>query len=281
MRVLLTGAYGQLGRCLLDRFPTDWITLACGSAELDITNRIAIERVVKKFRPEVIINAAAYTAVDKAETDRVRAMKVNAIGAENIALVAKEYDSRLIHISTDYVFDGRKKTPYNENDSPCPINFYGLSKWEGESRILNILPKAIILRTSWVFSEYGNNFVKTILKLADSHSELKVVNDQFGCPTYGGDVAQVIIRLAERLESEGIYHYCGDQSVSWCEFAQAIFIFARNSVIVQGIDSRSYPTTAYRPTNSVLNCDKIRDLGISPSNWETALQHIVPMPVYC
>ncbi|MBW1212672.1 dTDP-4-dehydrorhamnose reductase [Pantoea allii] len=281
MRVLLTGAYGQLGRCILDRFPTDWITLACGSAELDITKRSAIELIVKKFRPDVIMNAAAYTAVDKAETDRVRAMKINALGAENIALVARQYGSRLIHISTDYVFDGRKKTPYNEDDSPCPINFYGLSKWEGETRILNILPNAVILRASWIFSEYGDNFVQRILKLAKSHGEIKVVNDQFGCPTYGGDVALAMIKLAERVESQGIYHFCGDQKVSWCEFAQTIFIIAQYDVIVKGIDSGSYPTNALRPTNSVLSCDKIRDLGISPSNWEAALRLVVPTPAYC
>jgi len=281
MRVLLTGAYGQLGRCILDRFPTDWITLACGSAELDITKRSAIELIVKKFRPDVIMNAAAYTAVDKAETDRVRAMKINALGAENIALVARKYGSRLIHISTDYVFDGRKKTPYNEDDSPCPINFYGLSKWEGETRILNILPNAVILRASWIFSEYGDNFVQRILKLAESHGEIKVVNDQFGCPTYGGDVALAMIKLAERVESQGIYHFCGDQKVSWCEFAQTIFIIAQYDVIVKGIDSGSYPTNALRPTNSVLSCDKIRDLGIPPSNWEAALRLVVPTPAYC
>ncbi|WP_432414002.1 dTDP-4-dehydrorhamnose reductase [Pantoea allii] len=281
MRVLLTGAYGQLGRCILDRFPTDWITLACGSAELDITKRSAIELIVKKFRPDVIMNAAAYTAVDKAETDRVRAMKINALGAENIALVARQYGSRLIHISTDYVFDGRKKTPYNEDDSPCPINFYGLSKWEGETRILNILPNAVILRASWIFSEYGDNFVQRILKLAKSHGEIKVVNDQFGCPTYGGDVALAMIKLAERVESQGIYHFCGDQKVSWCELAQTIFIIAQYDVIVKGIDSGSYPTNALRPTNSVLSCDKIRDLGISPSNWEAALRLVVPTPAYC
>ena len=281
MRVLLTGAYGQLGRCILDRFPTDWITLACGSAELDITKRSAIELIVKKFRPDVIMNAAAYTAVDKAETDRVRAMKINALGAENIALVARQYGSRLIHISTDYVFDGRKKTPYNEDDSPCPINFYGLSKWEGETRILNILPNAVILRASWIFSEYGDNFVQRILKLAESHGEIKVVNDQFGCPTYGGDVALAMIKLAERVESQGIYHFCGDQKVSWCEFAQTIFIIAQYDVIVKGIDSGSYPTNALRPTNSVLSCDKIRDLGIPPSNWEAALRLVVPTPAYC
>ncbi len=192
MRVLLTGAYGQLERCLLDRFPADWITLACGSAELDITDRVAVVRVVKKFKPDVIMNAAAYTAVDKAETDRTRALKINAIGPENLAQAAKMIGARFIHISTDYVFDGVKKTPYTEQDPPCPINFYGLSKWEGEKRVFEVLPEAIVIRTSWMFSEYGNNFVSTMLRLAQTRSELHVVNDQYGCPTYAGDLAQAI-----------------------------------------------------------------------------------------
>lgn len=205
MRVLLTGAYGQLGRCLLDRVPAEWILLACGSAELDITDRPAVERVVKKFRPDVIINAAAYTAVDKAETDRIRAMKVNAIGPENLAIAAHQQGARLIHLSTDYVFDGSKKTPYTESDLPCPINFYGLSKWEGEKRVFSVLPDAVVIRTSWVFSEYGANFVKTMLRLAETRSEISVVNDQFGCPTYAGDLAQAIITLASRAEAAGVY----------------------------------------------------------------------------
>ncbi|MEB5836013.1 dTDP-4-dehydrorhamnose reductase [Pantoea dispersa] len=271
MRVLLTGAYGQLGRCLLDRVPAEWILLACGSAELDITDRPAVERVVKKFRPDVIINAAAYTAVDKAETDRIRAMKVNAIGPENLAIAAHQQGARLIHLSTDYVFDGSKKTPYTESDLPCPINFYGLSKWEGEKRVFSVLPDALVIRTSWVFSEYGANFVKTMLRLAETRSEISVVNDQFGCPTYAGDLAQAIITLASRAEAAGVYHYCGDVAVSWCEFAQAIFVAAQRDVLVKGIGSAQYPMAAARPANSVMNTARIAALGVEASDWQNKL----------
>lgn len=272
MRVLLTGAYGQLGRCLLDRVPAEWVLLACGSAELDITDRPAVERVVKKFRPDVIINAAAYTAVDKAETDRIRAMKVNAIGPENLAIAAHQQGARLIHLSTDYVFDGSKKTPYTESDLPCPINFYGLSKWEGEKRVFSVLPDAVVIRTSWVFSEYGANFVKTMLRLAETRSEISVVNDQFGCPTYAGDLAQAIITLASRAEAAGVYHYCGDVAVSWCEFAQAIFVAAQLDVLVKGIGSAQYPMAAARPVNSVLNTVRIAALGVEASDWQNRVQ---------
>ncbi|KHE01006.1 dTDP-4-dehydrorhamnose reductase [Pantoea sp. BS_4] len=272
MRVLLTGAYGQLGRCLLDRFPADWITLACGSAELDITDRVAVVRVVKKFKPDVIMNAAAYTAVDKAETDRTRALKINAIGPENLAQAAKMIGARFIHISTDYVFDGVKKTPYTEQDPPCPINFYGLSKWEGEKRVFEVLPEAIVIRTSWMFSEYGNNFVSTMLRLAQTRSELHVVNDQYGCPTYAGDLAQAMITLADMPEKHGLYHYCGDVAVSWCEFAQTIFVAAQQDVVVHGIISSHYPSAAIRPARSVMNSDALSTIGIPPSDWQDKLR---------
>ncbi|WP_394564694.1 dTDP-4-dehydrorhamnose reductase [Pantoea sp. SGAir0180] len=272
MRVLLTGAYGQLGRCLLDRFPADWITLACGSAELDITDRVAVLRVVKKFKPDVIMNAAAYTAVDKAETDRTRALKINAIGPENLAQAAKMIGARFIHISTDYVFDGVKKTPYTEQDQPCPINFYGLSKWEGEKRVFEVLPEAIVIRTSWMFSEYGNNFVSTMLRLAQTRSELHVVNDQYGCPTYAGDLARAMITLADMPEKRGLYHYCGDVAVSWCEFAQTIFVAAQQDVVVHGIISSHYPSAAIRPARSVMNSDALSTIGIPPSDWQDKLR---------
>ncbi|MDU4291281.1 dTDP-4-dehydrorhamnose reductase [Mixta calida] len=270
MRILLTGAYGQLGRCLLDRFPADWVMLACGSAELDITDRAAVERIVRRFRPQVIMNAAAYTAVDKAEIDRIRAMKINAIGPENLARAAREVGAQLIHISTDYVFDGSKTTPYIESDLPCPINFYGLSKWEGEKRVQAILPQAIIIRTSWVFSEYGNNFVKTMLRLAQTHETIRVVNDQRGCPTYAGDLAQAMIALAAEPEAAGIYHYCGDKAVSWYEFAQAIFSLRGSAPRLVPISSREYITTAPRPGNSALLASADRQPQRS-SNWLSAL----------
>jgi len=225
---------------------------------------------VRRFRPQVIMNAAAYTAVDKAEIDRIRAMKINAIGPENLARAAREVGAQLIHISTDYVFDGSKPTPYIESDLPCPINFYGLSKWEGEKRVQAILPQAIIIRTSWVFSEYGNNFVKTMLRLAQTHETIRVVNDQRGCPTYAGDLAQAMIALAAEPEAAGIYHYCGDKAVSWYEFAQAIFSLRGSAPRLVPISSREYITTAPRPGNSALLASADRQPQRS-SNWLSAL----------
>lgn len=274
MRVLLTGAYGQLGRSLLDRFPADWVLLACGSAELDITNRAAVDRIVRRFRPQVIMNAAAYTAVDKAETDRIRAMKINAIGPENLARAARDTGAQLIHISTDYVFDGTKPTPYVESDAPCPVNFYGLSKWEGEKRVQAMLPRAIIVRTSWVFSEYGNNFVKTMLRLARTQPTLRVVNDQRGCPTYAGDLAQAMITLATDSNAAGIYHYCGDKAVSWYEFALTIFsVFGNESPALRSVDVCPISTAAFRqqacrPMNSVMVSEKAAPQA---SCWDKAL----------
>ncbi|MGD8105710.1 dTDP-4-dehydrorhamnose reductase [Pantoea sp. FN0302] len=274
MRVLLTGAYGQLGRSLLDRFPADWILLACGSAELDITNQAAVDRIVRRFQPQVIMNAAAYTAVDKAETDRIRAMKINAIGPENLARAARDNGAQLIHISTDYVFDGTKTTPYVESDVPCPVNFYGLSKWEGEKRVQAILPRAIIVRTSWVFSEHGNNFVKTMLRLAQTQQTLRVVNDQRGCPTYAGDLAQAMITLATDANAAGIYHYCGDKAVSWYEFALTIFnLFgqeypALRSIEVCPISTAAFKQQACRPINSVMQSERAASQA---SCWDKAL----------
>ncbi|MFD1802643.1 dTDP-4-dehydrorhamnose reductase [Mixta tenebrionis] len=281
MRILLTGAYGQLGRCLLDRFPAGWVMLACGSAELDITDRPAVDRIVRRFRPQVIMNAAAYTAVDKAEIDRIRAMKVNALGPENLARAAREAGAQLIHISTDYVFDGGRSAPYSESDLPCPINFYGLSKWEGEKRVQAMLPQAIVIRSSWVFSEYGGNFVKTMLRLAQSQETIRVVDDQRGCPTYAGDLAAMMIRLASDATAAGIYHYSGDKAVSWYEFAQTIFghfqALTGNPALsrLQPVSSRHYPQAAPRPASAVLG--SLRQADAAPGDWQRALSRLAEL----
>ncbi|QHM71454.1 dTDP-4-dehydrorhamnose reductase [Mixta intestinalis] len=283
MRILLTGAYGQLGRCLLDRFPAGWVMLACGSAELDITDRQAVDRIVRRFRPQVIMNAAAYTAVDKAEIDRIRAMKINALGPENLARAARETGAQLIHISTDYVFDGSRSAPYTESDLPCPINFYGLSKWEGEKRVQAMLPQAIVIRSSWIFSEYGSNFVKTMLRLAQGQETIRVVNDQRGCPTYAGDLAAMMIRLAADPTAAGIYHYSGDKAVSWYEFALAIFghyqALTGNPALnrLQPISSRHYAQDALRPASAVLGSQRQTDAR--PGDWQSALGTLAAMLV--
>lgn len=281
MKILLTGANGQLGRCFQDVVSKDDKVLALGSQELDISNGQAVLDTVAAFQPDVIINAAAYTAVDKAETEAVRAAAVNTRGPENLALAAKAVDARFVHVSTDYVFDGSGNAPYQETDAVNPLGVYGQTKLAGELLVRSILPEAIIVRTAWVFSEYGNNFVKTMLRLAKDRPELGVVADQYGCPTYAGDIATAILRLLTGNAPAGIYHYCGDKSVSWAEFAQAIFAEGENSGFLKAqpkvnfITTAQYPTPAQRPAYSVLSTEKVS--GYSPaSDWQAALAKIIP-----
>lgn len=282
MKILLTGANGQLGRCFQDRLPTEWEILATDTAELDITDLARVEEIVKDFQPDAIVNAAAYTAVDKAESEPELAEKINVTGPENLAIVASKQGIRLVHVSTDYVFDGNATEPYHEDSATNPLSVYGKTKLAGEQAVTQAAPEAIIVRTAWVFSEYGNNFVKTMLRLAKERDTLSVVNDQRGCPTYAGDLAQAIISLLEKNAKSGIYHYCGDKEVSWYEFAKTIFEMAKQQGIIDkmpqvtAIATEHYPTPAHRPQYSSLSCEKIERLAIKPSDWVGALSHILP-----
>ncbi|GKW23608.1 NAD(P)-dependent oxidoreductase [Pectobacterium carotovorum subsp. carotovorum] len=281
MRILLTGANGQLGRCFQDRLPAGWEILATDSAELDITDLERVEEVVKNFQPDSIVNAAAYTAVDKAESEPELAEKINVTGPENLAIVANKQGIRLVHVSTDYVFDGNATEPYREDSATNPLSVYGKTKLAGELAVAKASSEAIIVRTAWVFSEYGNNFVKTMLRLAKERDTLSIVNDQRGCPTYAGDLAQAIISLLEKNAEGEIYHYCGDKEVSWYEFAQAIFsIAAQNSVLnkiptLTPITAMQYPTPAHRPAYSTLSCQKTQQFKIELSNWQFFLNKII------
>lgn len=282
MRVLLTGSRGQLGSCFQDRLPAGWEILATDSEQLDITVLEQVKAVVSQFKPDVIVNAAAYTAVDKAESEHEQASAINQDGPRNLALAAKEFGCRLVHVSTDYVFDGEADKPYCEQDDTNPLGVYGKSKLEGEKAVLAVQPEAIIVRTAWVFSEYGGNFVKTMLRLAQERTTLGIVSDQRGCPTYAGDIAQAIIVLLQNRAAGGIYHFCGDKEVSWCEFAQSIFSIAVESGVlaqapqVNGIGTEQYPTPAKRPKYSSLSCQKISENSVEPSNWQLALSKIIP-----
>ncbi|MDE8742013.1 dTDP-4-dehydrorhamnose reductase [Pectobacterium polaris] len=273
MRILLTGANGQLGRCFQDRLPAEWEILATDSAELDITEIEHVERTVKQFKPDAIVNAAAYTAVDKAESEPELAAKINVTGPENLAIVASKQGIRLVHVSTDYVFDGNATEPYREDSATNPLSVYGKTKLAGEQAVAKASYEAIIVRTAWVFSEYGNNFVKTMLRLAKERDTLSIVNDQRGCPTYAGDLAQAIISLLEKNAEGGIYHYCGDKEVSWYEFAEEIFNIAEQKNIISSVPTLSaistgeYITPAKRPKYSSLDCLKIKKLDINLSNW--------------
>ncbi len=269
MRVLLTGANGQLGQSLRQYIPTDWVVLPADKIFLDITNQSNVNRVISSFKPDVIINAAAFTSVDEAEVSIELAEQVNFLGAKYIAKAAKNNGIRLIHVSTDYVFDGKSANPYTEQDITEPLNVYGKSKRHGEIAVLENHAEAIIIRTSWVYSEYGKNFLKTIFKLVENDKDIKVVSDQIGAPTYAPDIAKLIVDIIRDDKIQpGLYHFSGDQVMSWYDFAHKIAesVTVSNSK-VEGISSSEYTSAAKRPSYSVLNCDKLEKFGYKRSNF--------------
>ncbi len=287
MRVLVIGSNGQVGRCLVEQlqFDAEVELLAVDKNDVDITKQSAVSEVVESFLPSAIINAAAYTAVDLAEDSVELAYAVNCDGPMHLAVAAKKVDAVLLHISTDYVFSGKQQTPYLESDETKPTSIYGKSKLAGELAVAEACEKHITLRTAWVFGEHGNNFVKTMLKLGESHDSLSVVGDQIGGPTYAGDIAKVLILLAHKLhENEidsGTYHYSGKPHVSWYEFAQHIFLQAKRQGVLQSVPeltevtTEEYKTKATRPKYSKLNVDKLTNaLGIDVSNWQSALNNM-------
>lgn len=281
MKVLLTGANGQLGKCFQDRLPSGWHVYAASSVELNITDKEKVLSTVSEYKPDVIVNAAAYTAVDKAENEPEIATLVNTVGPVNLALAAKAVGARFIHVSTDYVFDGTATSPYLENDITSPLGVYGKSKLDGELAVAEVFPQSIIVRTAWVFSEYGNNFLKTMLRLASERPSLGIVADQHGCPTYAGDIATALIVLIKYNAAGGVYHYCGNQSVSWYYFASEIFqqALALNKLsklpLLNAIATKEYPTLAARPAYSTLSTAKIQLLGIEPSDWKKAIDFVI------
>ncbi|AJC65712.1 MULTISPECIES: dTDP-4-dehydrorhamnose reductase [Dickeya] len=282
MKVLLTGANGQLGRCFQDRLLQGWSVLATDADSLDITNEAQVQATVKSWQPDAIVNAAAYTAVDKAESEPELATRINVAGPEYLARAARQQGARFIHVSTDYVFDGTATRPYIETDTTHPLGVYGQTKLDGERVVLKVNPAAQIVRTAWVFSEYGNNFVKTMLRLGRERESMGVVADQRGCPTYAGDIADAIMGLLQQQADGGLYHFCGDEEVSWHEFASTIFTLANEQQVlarvpvVNAITTEQYPTPAARPAYSTLDCAKIARLGIPPSDWRAALSTIIP-----
>lgn len=281
MKIVLTGANGQLGRCFQDSLPEEWKLKSFDSKELDISDKAAVMAAIIANKPDVIVNAAAYTAVDKAESEAERAIAVNTHGPENLALAAKFVGARFVHVSTDYVFDGTAKIPYVETDAVNPLGVYGKSKLGGELLVSALMPGAIILRTAWVFSEYGNNFVKTMLRLAESRDSLGIVSDQYGCPTYAGDIADSIIKMIKISALGGIYHYCGNNQVSWAEFAESIFEIAYSLDFlskkpgVKYITTDEYPTPAVRPAFSSLSNKKIETYVTEGSCWERRVHEVI------
>lgn len=287
MKLLITGKNGQVGNSLVEQLNDlpEIVSLSLGKEELDITNETQVNQVISNFNPDIIINAAAYTAVDKAESEIELANAININGPRNLAKAANKINASLIHLSTDYVFSGDKLGVYNEKNLVNPQGVYGQSKLAGEQAVEEECPAHVILRTAWVFSEHGNNFVKTMLRLAQTRNTLSVVSDQFGGPTYAGDIANTILYIAQELSkgnaAYGIYHYSGLPHVSWQEFASEIFKTALaekeiiSAVMVNSITTEEYPTLAKRPANSKLDCSKIaNNFSIQASNWKVALDNI-------
>lgn len=289
MKILITGAKGQVGTELTRQAITRGHEIyGFGSKELDITNQEQLNNTVAKINPDVIINAAAYTAVDKAETEQELAYRVNSQGSENLATVCRDYDVPLLHISTDYVYDGEKQTPYLETDQPNPTGVYGASKLQGDEKIQKIWPKHIILRVSWVFGAHGNNFVKTMLRLAEQRDELSIVDDQFGAPTSASAISACLLDILEKETFNqshypwGVYNLQSDPGVTWYGFAQEIFHQARHlgiihkSMKLNPIPSSEFPTPVKRPANSKLNGAKLRqNFEILPAKWSSDLSEIL------
>ncbi|QSX36023.1 dTDP-4-dehydrorhamnose reductase [Shewanella sedimentimangrovi] len=291
MKVLITGGRGQVANALLQTLPEGWQCVAPDHEKLDISNAKSVAAYVAMEKPDLVINCAAYTAVDFAEQDAQQCYAVNRDGAAIIAEMTAGADVPLIHLSTDYVFNGRKAAPYTEDDLPAPLSVYGKSKLAGELVVMAMNPRHIILRTSWVFSAEGHNFVRTMLRLgraqlAGDGNALKIVTDQIGGPTPAKDLAMAIWTIAVRIAIEnnqwGIYHYSGTPCVSWFEFALQIFSVAKLQGLLPAIpllrpvSSAEFGADAARPRNSCLNNSKIHNTFLlQPSDWRKALRDML------
>lgn len=282
MKLLILGANGQLAQALLKQLTgyQQFQYLALNRSQLDITNAAAVAAVMAQYQPDAVINCAAYTAVDQAEQQAAACIAVNTTAAAQLAKLCLQYNSLLLHFSTDYVFNGHSHKAYTEQDTTAPLNIYGHSKLQAEQAIQASGCKYVILRTSWLFSEYGDNFYRTMLKLAQRGHNIQVVNDQLGCPTYAGDLAAVVLQLVQRYQQQGsvaygLYHLAGTPAVTWHQFASAIFTAHQLNVNPQAINSASWPTQAARPANSALDCNKFcATFAIALPQWQAALQQL-------
>lgn len=276
-KVLVTGSLGQLGSSLkeLETAYNQYTFFRTDYNDLDITNKSAIEDFVIKHGITIIINCAAYTAVDKAEDEVELADKINHTAAENLATVSKKYNVKFVHISTDYVFDGTANIPYKETGITNPKSVYGVTKLKGEQKILDLDINAIIIRTSWLYSKYNNNFFKTITKLAKDRDVLKVVFDQTGTPTYAKDLAKAILELLSIKEAEGVYHFSNEGVCSWYDFALEIVKNQKIDCKIIPVYSDEFPTKAKRPSYSVLDKSKIKSHGISVPYWKDSLIDLI------
>jgi dTDP-4-dehydrorhamnose reductase len=282
MRILVTGKNGQLGKSIhkivTNAKQTDDFIFV-GREELNLSNENNIARYFENNVFDIIINCAAYTAVDKAEEERDLANQINHLAVKQLAQIANKQKATLVHISTDYVFDGESDKPYAETDATNPINIYGKTKLAGEQALKETIPtNAIIIRTSWVYSEYGNNFVKTMLKLGEQRDELNVVSDQIGSPTYATDLANAILEIIKNKafkevgQAIQIYHYSNEGDISWYEFAMEIFKLTKIDCKVNPITTERYPTPAKRPKNTLMNKENINKVfNIQINSWKDSL----------
>jgi dTDP-4-dehydrorhamnose reductase len=259
LKVLITGKNGQLGSELVLSAPSSFNVLALDSQTFNITDAESVNRTIAEFKPDLVINAAAYTAVDKAETDEKQAFAVNRDGAKHLAIACKAHQARLMHVSTDFIFDGTKTTPYQTDDQSNPLNIYGASKLAGEQAITDILPNSVIVRTAWVYSAHGNNFVKTMLRLMAEKPVLGIVYDQVGTPTWAAGLAKWLWAVAEKPDVAGIFHWTDAGVASWYDFAVAIQELGvekgllTNVIPVNPIPASQFPTPAKRPSFSVID----------------------------
>lgn len=276
MKILVTGANGQLGnelQLIAKKQIHDFVFTDL--PELDITNEEMVKQFFSQSNPDAVINAAAYTAVDKAETDRELAFKINALASGILAAACDSVDIPFVQVSTDFVFDGTSSTPYIETDATNPLGVYGESKLAGEQEAMKYNPKTFIVRTAWLYSTFGNNFVKTMLRLANEKSQLNIVFDQIGTPTYAGDLAEALISILEKSNGNdfGIYHYSNEGACSWYDFTCAIFEMKNIAIPVFPIEASQYQTPAQRPHFSVLNKKKIKNtFNISIPHWRVSLK---------
>lgn len=286
MRLVVTGREGQVVRSLMERAKGRAEVVALGRPALDLARPETIAPALADARPDIVVSAAAYTAVDQAEDEPERAFAVNATGAGAVAEAAARLGVPVIHLSTDYVFDGTKEHPYSEEDAPAPRSVYGASKLAGEEAVAAANPDHVILRTAWVYSPFGKNFVKTMLALAQTRDHLRVVDDQHGNPSAAHDIAEAVLAIVEtwRRRAErrprGVYHFAGSGETSWCGLARHALAVSRAAggphAEVEAITTAEYPTRAARPRNSRLDCRRFRaDFGYLAPEWQTSLEAVV------
>ena len=281
MVILVTGASGQLGQSIqfIASNYSDCQFIFASSTDLDITNQERVNHFFDTNTIDFCINTAAYTAVDKAESETEKAESINVVGPRNLAIACQKNQVKLLHISTDFVFDGASSKPYLETDATNPLGIYGKTKLEGEQALANAMNDYFIIRTSWVYSQFGNNFMKTMLRLASERDSLSVVADQIGTPTNAVDLAEALLKIIQYCQTEpvevfGIYNFSNEGQCSWYDFAAEIFRVNNVSINLQPIPSTAYPTPAKRPAYSVLDKSKIKEVfGIEIKNWEESLKN--------